>query len=75
MLAVAAVAVSLGWDKLVLSLAVIGSMTYLAAAGKIDPTAPVAIFTAILGYVFGASSPAATVAAHNASYNEGAAKK
>jgi hypothetical protein len=61
----AAVVVALGWDKLLIALAVIGSMTYLAAIGKLDPAAPVGVMTAIMGYVFGASAPATTQAAHD----------
>jgi hypothetical protein len=67
----ASIALALGWDKLILALAVIGSMTYLAAVGKIDPTAPVAIFTAILGYAFGASAPGTTQAAHDVASGNG----
>lgn len=57
------IGLALGWERLSLALAIIAASTYLAVEGLVDPAAPIGIFTAILGYVFGASSPQAVDAA------------
>jgi hypothetical protein len=54
-----------------LALAIIAASTYHSVEGLVDPPAPVAIFTAILGYVFGASSSSAVDAARESSNGGG----
>lgn len=49
----AAVVVSMGWDRLVIAVAILAGVTYLTAIGKISNEATVGVYTAILGYIFG----------------------
>lgn len=58
-----ALVVGLGWDRLILALALIGSVVYLAAADKVGADAAVALLSAILGFVFGVGSKEAGAAA------------
>ncbi len=65
----AAVAVTFGMERLVLSLAIIGVLAWLTAIDKIDSGALVAFITLLVGYVFGASSPTTVQAAHDTVQN------
>jgi hypothetical protein len=55
--AIGATVVALGWERTVIVLAVIASVTYLTGLGKLDPTALVAVLASVLGYLFGRSHP------------------
>ena len=56
-LAAVAVVVGFGWERLTIVLACLGSASWLAVEGKIDPSAVVGLITLIVGYVFGKSAP------------------
>lgn len=44
---------SLGYGQVAVAIAVIGSVTALVIAGNLDSSAAVALYSAVLGYVFG----------------------
>lgn len=53
---VAAVIVTMGWDRLSIVLMVLASVTILTILGKVDTSATIGMYSAILGYVFGRTS-------------------
>jgi len=54
----AAIVGALGWDRLVLTLAVIGSVVVLTMSDKITGEACVGILSAVVGYLVGAGHEA-----------------
>ena len=55
----AAVVAAMGWDRLILALAVIASVVALTIADRISGEATIGILSAIVGYVVGAGHQAA----------------
>lgn len=49
------VAASIGWDKLIIALAVLAGITLLAMQGKVSSEAAVGVYTTIVGYVLGSA--------------------
>lgn len=49
----------MGWDRLVLALAVLAAVTYLTVVGRVDSEAAIGIYSALVGYVVGAGHEAA----------------
>lgn len=52
-IASAAVVSSMGWDRVMIVIMVLLGSTTLAATGRIDAAAVIALYSAALGYVFG----------------------
>ncbi len=48
-------AAAIGWDKLVIALAVLAGITALALSGRVSSEAAVGVYTTIVGYVLGSA--------------------
>lgn len=58
-----AIAVAMGWDKLIVALAAVAGVVALTVTNHLDGAAAIGIISAVLGYVFGAAGVQAGVQA------------